>query len=353
MSTSWVVTTAAERIALDDAKQGETTFTVTNPGTRADRAVFEVVPGDSADPAWFTVDQPQRQVAASGSASFLLAVAVPAGAAPGTYEVRGRVYSSSEAPEESSVLSNRVVFDVAAPPAAPRRRIPLWIIAVAAGLVVVTGIVVTLVVTLGGGDGQAGRPQPAVAGSGPATVPDVTQLNEAQAAFELRRSGLVPGLVKHRNDSTRNDTVVEQSVKAGSTLQKGDAVGLVIAVRLAPPVPKTADNATISLKDGKLEWDQAEPYVTHWSVAYWPKICIGQNQNPPTLACAFVSVAIVRVDARSAVPPLQPARSNLSPAPYDVYNLDFDGTFQWTVAAVDDFGIVGPASPVRTGTLGF
>ncbi|WP_426513866.1 PASTA domain-containing protein [Dactylosporangium sp. McL0621] len=349
MSTSWVVTTAAERIALDDAKQGETTFTVTNPGARADRAVFEVVPGDNADPAWFTVDQPQRQVAASGSASFLLAVAVPAGAAPGTYEVRGRVYSSSEAPEESSVLSNRIVFDVPAPPAAPRRRMPLWIIAVATGLVVVTGIVVTLVVTLGGGEDRA-APQPAVAASGPVTVPDVTQLNEAQAAFELRRNGLVPGVVKHRNDSTRTDTVVEQSVKAGATLQKGDVVGLVIAVRLAPPAPKTADNATISMKNGKLEWDQAEPYVTHWAVAYWPKVCIGQN--PPALACAYVPLAIVRVDTRSAVPPLQPARANLSPAPYDMYSQDFDGTFQWTVAAVDDFGVVGTASPTLTAKLG-
>src|SRR5258706_8042937 len=101
MSTNWVVTTAAERIALDDAKRGETTFTVTNPGSRPDRAVFEVVPGDNAGPAWFTADQPQRQVPANGSASFLLTVQVPATAAPGTYEVRGRVYSASEAPEES------------------------------------------------------------------------------------------------------------------------------------------------------------------------------------------------------------------------------------------------------------
>ena len=40
MATNWVVTTAAERITLDDQRKGETTFTVTNPGPAFDRAVF-------------------------------------------------------------------------------------------------------------------------------------------------------------------------------------------------------------------------------------------------------------------------------------------------------------------------
>jgi len=77
MPTNWVVTTAAERIALNEAKQGETTFTVTNPGTRADRVVFEPVPGQGADPSWFTVDEPQRRVQPAASVSFLVKAQVP------------------------------------------------------------------------------------------------------------------------------------------------------------------------------------------------------------------------------------------------------------------------------------
>jgi len=57
VSTEWVVTTSSERVALNEQRQGELTFTVTNPTGRADRAVFDVVPGDGADPAWFTVDE--------------------------------------------------------------------------------------------------------------------------------------------------------------------------------------------------------------------------------------------------------------------------------------------------------
>jgi hypothetical protein len=348
MSTNWVVTTAAERVTLDDAKRGETTFTVTNPGKRPDRAVFQVVPGDNADPSWFTVDQPQRQVAASGSASFLLAVQVPAGAAPGAYEVRGRVYSASEAPEESSVLSNRLVFDVKAPPAPEKKKIPLWILLVATGLVVVTVVVVTLVLTLGGGEEKA-LPQPAV--SGPVTVPSLTQLNEAQAAFELRRVGLVPGVIKHRNDAAHADTVVEQSVAAGTKAAQGAEIGLVVAVKLGVPAPKTADNATLSAQTGKLEWDQAEPYVTHWLVTFSPGLCSVAVASPEL--CSFIPIGVVRTDTASYVPPL---RAGIAPFASNTYSTQFHlrsaGVFQWSVAAVDDFGNVGQPSATRTATMG-
>ncbi|GAA3453892.1 PASTA domain-containing protein [Dactylosporangium matsuzakiense] len=345
MSTNWVVTTAAERVALDDAKRGETTFTVTNPAARADRAVFQVVPGDGADPAWFTVDQPQRQVAASGSASFLLAVQVPDGAAPGTYEVRGRVYSASEAPEESSVLSNRIVFDVAAPPAPEKRRIPMWILLVAAALVVITVVTVTLVLTLGGGEAQQARPQPSAAPSGPVTVPKLLDLNEANAGFALRDAHLVPGVIKHRIDTVHTGNVVESSPAVGATVESGSEVALVIAVKLGAPTAKTADKATLSIaQNGRLEWDQAEPYVTRWQVTYSPYMCF------QSVMCTYIGMATIRVDTRSAAPPLRPASAAFQ-GQYSGYVLSTDATFQWTVAPVDDFGNVGPASAPLTGRM--
>ena len=81
MSTQWVVTNAADRIVLDDQKHAETTFTVSNPSSRADRVVFDVVAGDGAEPAWFAVDDPQRLVPASGSVAYLVKVAVQIGRA--------------------------------------------------------------------------------------------------------------------------------------------------------------------------------------------------------------------------------------------------------------------------------
>ncbi|MFI5915162.1 PASTA domain-containing protein [Dactylosporangium sp. NPDC051541] len=345
MSTNWVVTTAAERVALDDAKRGETTFTVTNPAARADRAVFQVVPGEGADPAWFTVDQPQRQVPASGSTSFLLGVQVPAGATPGTYEVRGRVYSASEAPEESSVLSNRIVFDVAAPAAPPPRKIPLWILLVAAGLVLITVVTVTLVLTLGGGEAQQARPQPSAPApaSGLVEVPKVVEYNEANAGVLLRGKGLVPGAVKYRLDLDHVGNIVEQNPPAGAKAEVGSKVDLVVAVRLTAPNLKTPIDAKISIK-GKatLQWEQNEPYVTHWLVVYAPVVCY-HNTPSAVPACGPLGVNPVRVDARSAVPPVQPAFIQVVGSSTGAF-LTNDGNFRWYVAAVDDFDQPGPIS---------
>ena len=348
MPTNWVVTTAAERIALNDAKQGETTFTVTNPGTRADRVVFEPVPGEGADPAWFTVEEPQRRVAPAASVSFLVKARVPDTAPPGTYELQGRVYSADSAPEESSVLSNRVVFEIAAPPAPQRRRIPWWIIAIAAGLVLITAITLTLVFTLGGAStSEEAKPQPSPSASGAVTVPDVARLNETQAVFALKQAGLVPGAIRHRLDPTHVDWVLEQTVVAGTTVDKGTAVGLVIAVKLTPPNLKTAQNAQIKMLTGKLEWEQTESYITNWSIQVSPTVCVAVST--PTVgsgACLPASIVAARTTVKSYTPPLRNAAFGAGLA-----QLNFTGQFQWNVAAVDDFGNVGPYSAVLAGQM--
>ena len=341
MSTKWVVTTAAERIVLDDAKQGGTTFTVTNPGKAADRVVFEPVPGSDADPAWFTVDEPQRRVMPAASASFLLKVHVPAGAKPGAYEVQGRAYSADSAPEESSVLSGRVVFDVAAPPAPQKRRIPWWIIAIAAALVVITVVTVTLVLTLGGGDeppAAAPSPSVTVAASGPIPVPDLARLNETQAVFALKQAGLVAGTIKHKNDPARADTVIEQSVPAAKTVASGTAVDLVVAVRLAVPVLKSPANTQVKVLDGKLTWEQPEAFVTRWLVSVSLTVC-AQGPGAPN-SCNYLPVMNLRTEAKTFTPSLRPGMSMGVGATI----LTTNGQFLWSVQAVDDFGGIGPAT---------
>jgi hypothetical protein len=148
MTTELVITAAAERVKLDGQNRAEITFTVTNSGTEASRVVFETVPGDGADGAWFSVEEPQRRVEAGASASYLVRVAVPTGTAAGSYTLQGRAYPAETAPEESSRLSTRVAFDVA-PSAKPAK--PWWPYAVAAGLVLVVLAVVGWLVLRGDG----------------------------------------------------------------------------------------------------------------------------------------------------------------------------------------------------------
>jgi hypothetical protein len=150
MTTEWVISEATERVKLSGGK-GEITFTVTNPGSRIDRVVFEVAPGDGADISWFPpLDEPQRMVAGQASTTYLVKIAVPAGAPAGSYWMQGRAYSADTAPEEGSRLSKRITFDVV-PAVVPRKR--WWPYAVAAALVVVVLAVLGFVV-VGGGKGK-------------------------------------------------------------------------------------------------------------------------------------------------------------------------------------------------------
>jgi hypothetical protein len=144
MTTEWVITAPAERVKLSGANQGETSFTVTNPGTAPDRVVFELVAGDGATDRWFAVEEPQRVVAGGASVSYLVKIVVPAGIPAGEYWLQARAYSADTAPEEGSRLSGRVAFDVAQS-AKPKRR-PWWPYAVAAGLILAVLIVVGVLV---------------------------------------------------------------------------------------------------------------------------------------------------------------------------------------------------------------
>jgi hypothetical protein len=148
MTTSWVVTTGTERVALNAQRQGEITFTVTNTTDAADRAVFEPIPGEGVDRAALTVENPDRMIPGRGSAAFLVRIAIPQQAAAGRFELYGQAYSAHLAPEETFGRSGRVVFEVPAAPE-PKKR-PWWLLAVAALVVIVLAVVGWLVFGRGG-----------------------------------------------------------------------------------------------------------------------------------------------------------------------------------------------------------
>jgi hypothetical protein len=134
MATEWVISSAAERVKLSGENRGETSFTVTNPGSAPDRVVFEPVAGDGADASWFFVEEPQRLVGGGASVSYVVKIVAPPGATAGSFSLQGRAYSADTAPEEGSRLSGRVAFDVR-PSEKPKK--PWWPYAVAAGVAVV------------------------------------------------------------------------------------------------------------------------------------------------------------------------------------------------------------------------
>jgi hypothetical protein len=159
MTTEWVISEPTERVKLSGGK-GQAAFTVTNPNANPDRVVFEVVPGDGAEGSWFgPPESPQRLVSGRASTTFLVTIAVPAGAAAGSYWLQGRAYSADTPPEEGSRLSGRIAFDVKATAKAKK---PWWPYAVAAVLLVaVLGVIGFLVAGGDDGDGGEGGKPPA------------------------------------------------------------------------------------------------------------------------------------------------------------------------------------------------
>lgn len=336
MKTDWVVTTATERIELDEQKQGETTFTVTNPNGRADRVVFDVVTRDGADPAWFRVDEPQRVISGNASVAYLLKVAVGPGAPPGEYTIQGRVYSADSAPEESSTLSGRVMLDVAPDRQPVRRRFPWWAVAVAALMAIVLGVVGWLVFT----------PAPAPM----AATPDLLGKTEAQALDALRRVGLTVGTVTHRHDPAKNDAVLSQSVPVGDTVAPGTPVDFEVSVTLAAPKLATPTDQSKFPRTPRpaLTWTQSQPFVTRWTVSISQEACslIGLAAPP---VCEWTLVD----EQASAVPRLdKPQLSFLYIAPSPFPQNYHSGKVQWMVAAIDDFGNRGPYSVPFTYQVG-
>lgn len=383
MATKWVITTPSDRITIDEAQQGQVAFTVTNPTSRPDRVVFDVVPGDGADAAWFTVDEPQRRVAGNGSATYLVRAAVPATAPPGSYSVQGRAYSADSTPEEDSVLSSRLVLEVAAKAVPPPKKRPWWILVVA-GLVVVVAVTVGLVVGLGGSH-PAPAPSSAAAG-GVVDVPAVLKQSGGDARTNLGVFGLKVGTVRYKSDPTA-DSVVYQSVAPGARVPRGTKVDLVVTTALTPPVPHspaTVQPALVSVPTtpvpstpalagasasaapsspapagspsvsasasgppapaGVLTWTDANPAVHRWLVFVQQQVCsvwpypgiIFQTQQQ----CYFLNISLVTVDRPAYTPVLPPAGVfNIGP-----FITRTTTVFTWHVASIDDFGGTGPAS---------
>jgi hypothetical protein len=179
MAGPWTIAPATERVELDAQGRAEVTFTVTNSGPVDQRLVLDVVPGENANRAWFTVSDPQRLVPFNGSVSYLASIAVPPGTPAGAYWVAGRVYSADSAPEETSVVSDRVTFEVKPTEApVPWWRKWWWLIAAAALLIV--ALVVVLVVVLGGDD----EPPDGGAAGGEAAVPTEVRTTKQIALAE-------------------------------------------------------------------------------------------------------------------------------------------------------------------------
>jgi hypothetical protein len=380
MPTKWVVTTPGDHVELDQARQGQVTFTVTNPTDRPDRVVFDVVPQEGADPSWFSVDEPQRRVPAAGSVSYVVKTAVPQQARPGSYSLQGRAYSADSAPEEDSVLSSRLAVEVkpeAAPP--PRKKFPWWIVVVAALVVIV--LVVVLVLVLRGGSKP--NTAPSAPPGGLVTMPDLSNQSGQQANTNIVAFGLTVGTVRYALTATPNH-VLYQSVAGGAKVARGTKVDLVVSTALAKPVLTAPANGAVvkqaavtlqttpvpatpvipasgspapaparpapgilaTLTTPVITWTDSDPFVKRWQVSIQQRLCV--TAPPFTNGCATGAITMLAEVDRPAYTPILPLVGQTVVPPAAVTLAD---SFVVIIQAVDDFGHVGPYSDAVTFTV--
>lgn len=309
MTTKWVVTTASERVALDETTRGgEATFTVTNQSPKPARAMFDIKTGAGVDESWFSVEDPQRPIRPAASVPYLVRIQVPPQVPPGQYEFEARVYPPDSAPEENFVLSRRVLLEVPKPPAPPKKKFPWWIVVAAALLVLVIGIVTWIVWPSGTPEATpSASPSPTVSAAPVELVaaPQVYGLSVDNAKKAIIDAGLAVGNVNYSYNAVTALNVVRQSVPQGLRVPKGTRVNIDLSMPFSRPAI-TAPGANTSQPPGRwptITWTQAEPYVGKWQVLIQAERCTRPAVGQPE-SCLYLGVDAFMVTAKEYAGPM-------------------------------------------------
>jgi PASTA domain len=222
--TAWQISPGAERVELKDG-QAEVVFTVTNPGPVDKRATVDVVGSEQAQSSWFKIAEPQQLIPHGGSKQFMATVKPDEKAPAGTHWLAGRVYSADAAPEEDSVTSDRVTFEIKPPAAKPKPKWWLWASIAAGLLAIVIGVVLFLVLP------QGGPKVPDV------TILDVTTMAQDEAKKDLEAQGLVVQVRQVYSTTVPIGYVISQDPPANKSAKKGSTVTISVSSHIITFTP--------------------------------------------------------------------------------------------------------------------
>ncbi len=171
MPSAFVVTTASNTVALDVARKGTVSLTISNTTGRPVRVRLKSVALGQAKPEWVTFDGGDfRDLSLGGSLQVTAVVAVPLDVAPGAYPVRVDVVAEDQPMEDFAQGPELTIQVPAAPP--PPKKFPWWILAVVLAVLVLGGGIVFVLTR--GGDDQPDAPLPPSVTTGTTAVPPST-----------------------------------------------------------------------------------------------------------------------------------------------------------------------------------
>jgi hypothetical protein len=137
MNRIFAITAASDRVPTGGDGRGEITFTVTNSSARNLRGQFRVRPLGSTREEWLNVaGEAERGFTPFATQQVVVKVATPLGAPAGKYQFR--LDAVSAANPDDFTEGPTVDLEVEATEA-PKKAFPWWIVAAAAGAMILIG----------------------------------------------------------------------------------------------------------------------------------------------------------------------------------------------------------------------
>ena len=226
MPKPFVVTTETNEIKLSQKRKAEATFTVTNKTGAEIACRGELLADNPESKDWLSVKgEAERVLDEAGTEAYQVVIKVPQDAPEGDYTFRFRAVAVADT-DDMYEESKTITFSV--PP--PVKKIPWWIIAVVAGVLVVTGVILALVL---GGKTDV----PGVAGY---------HYDDAQATIQAAGLEIVATVVEHSNEEPK-DYIIALTPPADETVKSGSGVTLVVSLGAeATPTPTPTSTPTPS-----------------------------------------------------------------------------------------------------------
>lgn len=149
MPRAFDITATTSSVQLDGSGQGEVSFTVSNKLGMGVHVRATVEPAGSARAEWVSFpDGMERDLSPDGTAVLPVRISVPPGMPPGSYSF-GLVVANVSNPDEHYDRGPSVAFTVAMAPVPVKKPFPWWIVALAAGVVIIVGGVVAILSSRG------------------------------------------------------------------------------------------------------------------------------------------------------------------------------------------------------------
>jgi hypothetical protein len=230
MPGPFTVTAATNSVQLNPDRQGEAAFTVFNGSGRAIRGQARLEAEDPAAAGWLSLEgESERDFDIAAAHQYAVRIQVPPDAPSGSYPFRLDMVGVED-PDEEYTEGPTVTFQVPEPQP-EKEPFPWWIIAVVAGVLVIGGVIIAILLT----DGDATVTVPGVRGE---TLTEATTLIEdagLQVAGETRQEA---------SDDVAANRIIGTDPPAGRSVDRDTEVTLIVSSGPAPITPTVTATPT-------------------------------------------------------------------------------------------------------------